>query len=164
VWRPRALGRGHISSPLAIFSPKLVAYTLAEIDVARRRAVRIGKLSDTLIGFLRFGIGLDGTQAWISGFGHAYSLMAGGLCCCSACGCARQLRFWPSSFLSSASEAPLARSSDPSGHKWSADMLAKTIDNTLYVKRKKRGLADDPELANAVDQARAGRRRIVFIC
>jgi hypothetical protein len=42
-------------------------------------------------------------------------------------------------------------------------MLAKSIDNTLYVERKKRGLADDPELANAVDQARAGRRRILFI-
>jgi hypothetical protein len=157
----------------------LHARSPAEIDVARRRVVRIGKLSDNIIGFGRFGIGLDGMLAWIPGFGEAYSLMAGALLVllglrvrAPALVLARILLIIG---LRSAAGAPAALLLGPlypisgalvdvfRGHKWSADMLAKSIDNTLYIEGKKRDLAADPELANAVDQARAGRRRVVFL-
>ena len=157
----------------------LHAHTPSEIDVARRRVVRIGKLSDNIIGLGRFGIGLDGMLAWIPGFGEAYSVTAGGLLFllglrvrAPASVLARILLIIG---LRSAAGAPAAVLLGPlypisgavvdlfRGHKWSADMLAKSIDNTLYVEGPKRDLALDPALASTVAQARADRRRVVFL-
>jgi len=51
------------------------------IDIQNHRATidRIGRLSDSLIGFGRFGIGLDGILAWVPGLGELYSVVAGGI-------------------------------------------------------------------------------------
>jgi len=46
---------------------------------AWRRAERIRRLSDRLIGFGRWGLGLDGVLAWVPVAGTAYSLGAGAL-------------------------------------------------------------------------------------
>jgi hypothetical protein len=46
---------------------------------AWRNAQLIKRLSDRLIGFGPFGLGLDGVLAWIPGANLAYSLGAGGL-------------------------------------------------------------------------------------
>ena len=44
-----------------------------------RRAERIKRLSDKLISFGPFGLGLDGVLAWIPGANVVYSVAAGGL-------------------------------------------------------------------------------------
>jgi hypothetical protein len=46
---------------------------------AWRNAERIKRLSDRLIGFGPFGLGLDGILAWVPGANLAYSLGAGSL-------------------------------------------------------------------------------------
>jgi hypothetical protein len=47
--------------------------------LAWRRAERIKRLSDRLIGVGPFGLGLDGVLAWVPGANLVYSLGAGGL-------------------------------------------------------------------------------------
>jgi len=44
-----------------------------------RRAERIKRLSDRLVGFGPFGLGLDGILAWVPGANTIYSVGAGGL-------------------------------------------------------------------------------------
>jgi hypothetical protein len=44
-----------------------------------RRAERIKRLSDRLISFGPFGLGLDGVLAWVPGANVVYSVAAGGL-------------------------------------------------------------------------------------
>lgn len=46
---------------------------------AWRNAERIKRLSDRLIGFGPFGLGLDGVLAWVPGANLIYSVGAGGL-------------------------------------------------------------------------------------
>lgn len=53
---------------------------------AWRNAERIKRLSDRLIGFGPFGIGLDGVLAWVPGANLVYSVGAGGLLMIEAVG------------------------------------------------------------------------------
>src|SRR5262249_42196028 len=46
---------------------------------AWKNAERIKRISDRLIGFGPFGLGVDGVLAWVPGANLAYSLGAGGL-------------------------------------------------------------------------------------
>ena len=47
--------------------------------LAWRRAERVKQLSDRVVGFGPWGIGLDGVLAWVPVAGTLYSLGAGGL-------------------------------------------------------------------------------------
>jgi hypothetical protein len=53
--------------------------TLDRAHRAWTNAERIKRLSDRLIGFGPFGLGLDGVLAWVPGANLIYSLGAGGL-------------------------------------------------------------------------------------
>jgi hypothetical protein len=53
--------------------------TKARAHTAWRRAERIKRLSDRLVGWGPFGLGLDGVLAWIPGANVVYSVAAGGL-------------------------------------------------------------------------------------
>jgi hypothetical protein len=52
--------------------------TVQELQAIRQRVEQVGKLSDGLVRFGVFRLGVDGVLAWIPGVGELYSLAAGG--------------------------------------------------------------------------------------
>lgn len=142
-----------------------------EVSNARGAIQRLGKLTDNLIGFGPFGIGLDGLLTWIPIVGAAYSLGAGA----ALVGLGLRARVPVTTLVevaliilarSGIGEIPLAGQIAVDlfrGHKWAADLLVRAIDQSLYLDGP-----DDPsspahaELAEAIRQGRE-KRRIVFL-
>ncbi|MDR3509675.1 MAG: DUF4112 domain-containing protein [Caulobacteraceae bacterium] len=146
-------------------------------DVAglRRAIARISRLSDSLIRIGPFGIGLDGLLAWVPAIGTIYSLAAGGYLLVQG----YRARV-PATVLAQAAGLiglrtvvtlmgetiilPAEIAVDFfRAHKWSADLMVKAIDRTLYVDGP-----DDPSNPNhlAVRARKASgeeRRRVVFL-
>jgi hypothetical protein len=119
------------------------------IDIRNRRAAieRIGRLSDNIIGFGPFGIGLDGMLAWVPVLGEIYSLAAGALLLVEGL----RARV-PPIVLMQVTWIVLVRTGVDfgniipgvgivsslivdvfRGHKWAAGLLTKAIDETLYL-------------------------------
>jgi hypothetical protein len=149
------------------------------IDIHNRRAAieRIGRLSDNIIGFGPFGIGLDGMLAWVPVLGEIYSLAAGALLLIEGL----RARV-PPIVLIQVTWIVLVRTGVDvgniipgvgivsslivdlfRGHKWAASLLTKAIDETLYLD----GPADSTSQAylDALARIRQDRekRRIVFM-
>jgi hypothetical protein len=149
------------------------------IDIRNRRAAieRIGRLSDNIIGFGPFGIGLDGMLAWVPGLGEIYSLAAGALLLVEGL----RARV-PPIVLMQVTWIVLVRTGVDfgniipgvgvvsslivdvfRGHKWAAGLLTKAIDETLYLE----GPANPASPAYLDALARVGqggdKRRIVFL-
>jgi hypothetical protein len=157
----------------------LFARTHAEVDAARRGVERLGGLSDNVIKLGPFGIGIDGALAWVPGLGEVYSLAAGGMLLLLGLRAHAPMTALVQTFtlviLRSAAGVPAAALLGPlypvSGvvvdlfraHKWSADLLKKAIENTLYVAGSRRDLKTDAALAADVEQARREGLRIVFL-
>ncbi len=155
------------------------AKTQGEVDGARRGIVRIGKLSDNIVGFGPFGIGIDGVLAWIPGLGDAYSLVAGGLLLFlgfrarvpvlalvevaglvglrSVIGGAA-IPFLGPIYAAAGAAVDLFR-----GHKMSADLLIKAIDKTHYVAGSREAAKADPVLSAGIDAARRDGLRVVYL-
>ena len=55
----------------------MVEPSVSELLVLRKRVEQIGKLSDGLVRFGVFRLGVDGILAWIPGVGELYSAAAG---------------------------------------------------------------------------------------
>jgi hypothetical protein len=150
---------------------RFFARDVLEVQGARHSIARIGKLADGIISFGPFGIGLDGLLTWIPFVGAAYSVGAG----VSLIALGARARV-PLTVLAQVGAIVLARSGVGEvplagqiavdlfrGHKWAADLLTKSIDQTLYIDGPKdRGR---PEYLEAVRAIREGRekRRIVFL-
>jgi hypothetical protein len=149
----------------------LLARSHVEISRVRSGVARISRLSDNIIGFGPFGIGLDGVLAWIPGIGDIYSVAAGGLLLllgvrarapiATLLGAAALI-----AFRSAVDVIPIVGPAVVDlfrGHKMAADMLLKAIDRTLYVE----GPADSSNPNHAAIQervrSRAERRRVVFL-
>ena len=147
--------------------------TLDEVYRARRSIERVRHVSDRLIGVGPFGVGLDGLLGWIPGFGAVYSIGAGGFLLFHGA----RVRA-PLSVL--AQVAVLIGANTLSNfvptagglvdmlftaHKWSANLLLRHMDNTLYVEGERREAERSPEYRALMEQVRAGqeRRRIVFL-
>jgi hypothetical protein len=147
------------------------ARTHFEVNNARSAIERISKLSDNIVGFGPFGIGIDGILAWVPIVGDAYSIGAGLVLLALG---------WrvkaPISTLISAGALVAARSgvdlvpvAGPlivdffRGHKMAADMLLHAIDSTVYVEGRKH--PSNPNYMDIKDQIRSGaeRRRVVFL-
>ena len=152
------------------------ARTLADVEARRAMIERIGRLSDNLIGWGPFGIGLDGVLAWIPGLGELYSAGAGAwlvfegwrarapLSVLIQVGAIIALRtaidfgnVVPVLGVGSSVIVDLFR-----GHRWAARILTRAIDQTVYLEG-----APDPASA-AYRQAEAqlrqgGKRRIVSL-
>jgi hypothetical protein len=157
----------------------LFVRTHQEVVNARRAIERIGGLSDNIIHIGPFGLGIDGVLAWVPGLGELYSLAAGGMLILLGFRARVPLSALVQVFMAvglrSAAGVPAAALLGPlypiSGavvdlfraHKWSADMLARTIDETLYVEGGRHELQNDPGLAEEVALARAEGDRIVFL-
>ena len=139
----------------------------------RMAVERIGKLSDNIIGIGPVGIGLDGILTWIPGVGELYSLGAGGMLMLEGV----RARVAPSVMMqvftivavrTVVGEVPIAGKLAVDlfrGHKWAADMIAKAMDDTLYIEGSRRDLKDHPDYHETMARVRAGkeRRRIVFL-
>jgi hypothetical protein len=152
------------------------ARTLAEVEARRAMIERIGRLSDSLIAWGPFGIGLDGILAWVPGLGELYSAVAGGLLVYEGwrarvptavllqVGGIIALRtaidfgnVIPIAGVGSSLIVDLFR-----GHRWAARILTKAIDETLYLE----GAPDPASAAYRQAQAqirRGGKRRIVSL-
>ncbi|HLI65094.1 MAG TPA: DUF4112 domain-containing protein [Caulobacteraceae bacterium] len=145
----------------------------SEIDVhnARRTIELIGRLSDNLIGWGPFGIGLDGILAWVPGLGEVYSVVAGA---------ALIFEGWrarvPASVLVQAALLVSVRTLADlfpvlgsivvdffRGHRIAAKMIKHAIDETLYIQGEES--ADHPEYRATLARVREGMewRRVVFL-
>lgn len=145
-------------------------------DVAglRRAIARISRLSDSLVRIGPFGVGLDGLLAWVPAVGTIYSLAAGGYLLVQG----YRARV-PATVLAQAAGLIGLRTAVTlvgetvilpaeiavdffRAHKWSADLMVKAIDQTLYVDGP-----NDPSNPHFAG-ARAGKtlgkaRRVVFL-
>ncbi len=144
-----------------------------QIDVHNGRASieRIAHISDNLIGFGPFGIGLDGMLAWVPGVGEIYSLGAGAALVIQG----YRARV-PASVLIQAGLLVSVRTLSNvfpvlggafvdlfRGHRMAAKMLVRAIDDTLYVEAPRD--PEHPAYQVTVARLRAGgeRRRVVFL-
>jgi hypothetical protein len=154
-----------------------------EIGNLRSAIERVSKLSDNIVGFGRFGIGLDGILAWVPGVGTAYSIGAGALLVIQ--GLRARVPFTALAQVVTlltlrtivttggevASVLTLLPITVPAelavdffrAHKWSADILLKAIDETVYVEGAKH--PSNPAYAEIREQVRSGaeKRRVVFL-
>ncbi len=161
----------------------MAARTHFDISRIRSAIERIGSLSDNVIGLGPLKIGLDGILAWIPGVGTIYSLGAAALLILQGL----RARAPASAMLqilvllglrtlvTSGGEAAAVLTMLPitipaelavdlfRAHKWSADILLKAIDNTVYVEGRKH--PSNPNYAEIKEQVRSGaeRRRVVFL-
>jgi hypothetical protein len=154
-----------------------------EIRNIRSAIERVSKLSDNIVGLGRFGIGLDGILAWIPGVGTVYSIGAGALLVIQGLR-ARvpvtamlqvitllTLRTIFTSGGELASVVAMLPITVPvelavdffRAHKWSADILLKAIDNTVYVEGAKH--VSNPGYDEVREQVRSGaeKRRVVVL-
>jgi len=156
----------------------LTVRTPRQVENARRAIVRIGKLSDNIVGVGPFGIGIDGILAWVPGLGDLYSIAAGGMLLLlgvrtrapvgtliqvgmlvglrSVIGAAA-LPFLGPFYPAAGAVVDLFR-----GHKMSADLLVKALDRTVYVEGRK-GEPARPEAAEQLATARSQGARIVYL-
>jgi hypothetical protein len=148
-------------------------------DIQDRRAMieRIGRLSDSIIGFGPFGIGLDGILAWIPGLGELYSLAAGAfllfegyrarvpatvLLQVAGIVAVRTAidfgNFVPLAGIGSSLVVDLFR-----GHRLSARLLTRAIDETIYLEGPWNPTS--PAYLDALARIRRGveKRRVMFL-
>jgi len=149
------------------------------VDIQSHRAMieRIGSLSDNIVGFGPFGIGLDGILAWIPGVGEAYSAAAGGYLLLEGyrarvplpvliqvgaiIGLRTAVDFGnviPVLGVASSLVVDLFR-----GHRWAARILTRSIDETLYLEGPWNPTS--PAYLDALARIRRGgeKKRIVFL-
>jgi len=161
----------------------LAARTLFEINNIRAAIARVGSLSDSIVGVGPFKIGLDGILAWVPGVGTIYSLGAAGLLLIQGMrarvpfGALLQVTILLGirTLVTTTGEAAAVLTMLPitiptelavdffRAHKWSADILLKAIDNTVYVEGRRH--RSNPNYADIKEQVRSGaeRRRVVFL-
>ena len=153
------------------------ARTHAEIDGARAGVQRISGLSDSILKLGPFGIGLDGVLAWVPIVGTVYSFAAGVMIV--ALGWRARA---PISTLMTATTILTARTAVTAAgevivpimpvevlvdffraHKWAADMIVKSIDETVYVEGRHH--PSNPAFVETRERIRSGeeRRRVVFM-
>ncbi len=139
----------------------------------RSNVERVKKLSDNVVGVGPLGVGLDGLLTWIPGAGELYSLGAGGLIIMDAV----RARAAPMIVIqivaiilidTVAGSLPVAgKVADLlfTGHKWSADMLTKHMDDTIYFEGSRKDVQGTAEYRDLLARIQAGKekRRVVFL-
>ena len=120
------------------------------------------------------GIGLDGVLSWIPGVGIAYSavaaflLMAQGVRARASTATLMQMgALLVVDTLLDGTGGPISGVLDTlfTGHKWSANLLNKHMDDTIYIEGSREDVKDRPEYASLMARIRDGKekRRIVFL-
>jgi hypothetical protein len=146
----------------------------ADLHNIRLGVERIKNISDRIVGVGPIGIGLDGILSWIPGAGVAYSAIAGamlvgeGIRARAATGTLIHMAalLFVDTFLDVVPN-PVSAVADTffTGHKWSANLLLKHMDETIYVEGTRDQARQKPEYAELMARIRAGKekRRIVFL-
>jgi hypothetical protein len=146
----------------------------ADLHNIRLGVERIKNISDRIVGVGPIGIGLDGILSWIPGAGVAYSGIAGtmlvleGIRARAATGTLIHMSalLFVDTFLDVVPN-PVSAVADTffTGHKWSANLLLKHMDETIYVEGTRDQARQKPEYAELMARIRAGKekRRIVFL-
>jgi len=147
------------------------ATTELEVHNGRQAIERIAHLSDSLIGWGPFGIGLDGMLAWVPGVGEIYSLGAGAALVLQG----YRARV-PAGVLVHAAALVSVRTLSNlfpllgglfvdvfRGHRMAAKLLVRAIDDTVYIEGAPG--RDHPDYAEVLSRIRSGqeRRRVVFL-
>ncbi len=139
----------------------------------RNNVERVKKLSDNIVGIGPLGIGLDGLLTWIPGAGELYSLGAGGLIIWDAV----RARAAPMIVVQIIAIILIDTVSGAlpgagkvvdvlfTGHKWSADMLTKHMDDTIYFEGSRKDAQGTQEYRDLLSRIHAGKekRRVVFL-
>ena len=152
----------------------MIARTHQDLEGVRRTVTRLRKLSDRLIKIGPLGVGLDGALSFFPLAGVIYSVGAGGLMMLQGYRARAPkgvlIRMGALLFVNTLLDVP---GGTPLGifsgladtfftaHKWAADLLLKSMDETLYVE----GGPASPEYAQRLADIRAGRekRHVVFL-
>ncbi|WP_419321432.1 DUF4112 domain-containing protein [Caulobacter sp. ErkDOM-E] len=153
----------------------MVIFAKSHLDLhnIRSNVERVKKLSDNVVGVGPLGVGLDGLLTWIPGAGELYSLGAGGLIIMDAV----RARASPMIVIqivaiilidTVAGSLPVAgKVADLlfTGHKWSADMLTKHMDDTIYFEGTRKEVQGTAEYRDLLARIQAGKekRRVVFL-
>jgi hypothetical protein len=157
-----------VRSRLVIFAKSHV-----ELHNIRNNVERVKKLSDNVVGIGPLGIGLDGLLTWIPGAGELYSLGAGSLIVFDAV----RARAAPMIVIqivaiilidTVAGAIPVAGKAIDvlfTGHKWSADMLTKHMDDTIYFEGSRKDVQGTQDYRDLLARIQTGkeRRRVVFL-
>lgn len=144
-----------------------------ELHNIRANVARVKKLSDNIVGVGPVGIGLDGLLTWVPGAGELYSLSAGGLIALDAV----RARAAPMIVIqicaiilvdTVAGALPVAgKLADMlfTGHKWSADMLIRHMDDTIYFEGSRKDVQATQEYRELLARIQSGKehRRVVFL-
>ena len=139
---------------------------------------RVRKVSDRIIGIGPIGIGLDGILGFVPVLGVAYTVIAGSMLMMAGV----RARASPMTLLHMGALLAIDTLLDVpagtlpgigssladtvfTGHKWSANLLLKHMDHTLYIEGPREKAKAGPEYAALMAQVRAGKekRRIVFL-
>jgi hypothetical protein len=151
----------------------IFAKSHVELHNIRANVERVKKLSDNVVGVGPVGVGLDGLLTWIPGAGELYSLGAGGLIVLDAV----RARAAPMIIIqicaiilidTVAGSIPVAGKAVDvlfTGHKWSADMLTKHMDDTIYFEGSRKEVQATQEYRDLLARIQAGKenRRVVFL-
>ncbi len=156
----------------------MFARTHAELHNVRLGVDRIRTVSDRIVGLGPFGVGLDSLLSFVPVLGVIYSggaalmlLMEGVRARASTWTLAHMgLLLFVDTLLDVPGSTPLGFLSGIAdtlftGHKWSANLLLKHMDDTLYIEGSRAQAKGTAEYAELMADVRAGRekRRIVFL-
>lgn len=147
----------------------MFARSHSDLHGLRRSVERTRRLSDRVVGVGPFSLGLDGVLAWIPGVGLAYSVAAGGFLLVQAVRAragattlAKMAAYLVADSLTDMIPIPFAPAAADmlfTGHKWAADALLKSLDETTYYEGGAADAAADPGFS--VPDRR--RRRVVYL-
>jgi hypothetical protein len=156
----------------------MLARSQIDLHNIRLGVERIKRLSDRLVGLGPFGVGLDGILSFTPVAGAVYSAASGALLVLNAI----RARASPGVIVQMSGLLLINTLLDlPGGtpvgifsgiadtlwtaHKWSADILLKHMDETLYVEGSKSQATAHPEYEAVMRDIRSGKekRRVVFL-
>ena len=134
---------------------------------------RIKKLSDNIVGVGPVGLGLDGIHGFVPVAGQVYSAAAGALLVMEGA----RARASTTTLMQMAVILAIDTFSSLipgvggivdalfTGHKWSANLLIKHMDETIYFEGRRRDVKDSREYAELISRIRSGKekRRVVFL-
>jgi hypothetical protein len=145
-----------------------------DLQKIRSSVARIRMLSDRVVGVGPVGIGMDGLLSWLPGAGFLYSAGAAAILVAQAARAraptgtlARMTAILAFDTLLDVIPNPVTAAIDTffTGHKWSADMLLRHMDQTIYIEGAEQDAQAKPEYAELMARIRAGTetRRVVFL-
>jgi hypothetical protein len=126
--------------------------TRLQLEKIRKSVARIGELSDSLVHFGPFRIGLDGVLSWVPGVGEAYSVAAAAFILTQAVRARAPLStlIACAALMASRTAISVVPLAGPAAadlflaHRWSARLVMRAIDRKL--------LAMPPATAGAFDE------------